>query len=91
VNGSTANIPGKGRVDRTRAVLAVAFLASVCAAVAFGRTLSDESAFFSTHSSQKTIILRIPGELAHTEREIRREQRELLRIQAEITRRLVGK
>jgi hypothetical protein len=87
----TSNIPGKGTVDRRRAVLVVAFLASVCTVIAFGRALSDEAAFFSTHSSQKTLILRIPGELAQTEREIRREQGKLLRIQAQITKRLLGK
>jgi hypothetical protein len=83
-----ARLPSRGKFDRDQAALVLAILASICGVLAFGRTLSSEWAFFSAHSSQKTLILRIPGELARTDREIVREQRELVRIQGEIRARI---
>jgi hypothetical protein len=75
--------------DRTsRVVVWVALVAVVYSAFIFGRTLTAEWDFFSTHTSQKTRILLLPAELAKTEREILREQENLLRIQAEIRSRM---
>jgi hypothetical protein len=79
--------PGK-KTGSTRAFLWIAIMATLYSVVAYGSTRSGEQKYYSEHTLQKTLILRIPGELTQVERNITQAQVDLTHIQAEIRNRL---
>jgi hypothetical protein len=81
-----------GRQDgRTRFLVIVALVAAAYSSVACGYFMAREWNYFQVAAAEKSRLLRLPGMLARTDREIVREQQELGRIQAEITARLAQK
>lgn len=87
-----ANPPLKGNVARGGSWVWMIVLAALFAGAGLLlRTLAREAVFFRTRTEQGTRALLAPGELDSINEKIAREQRELIRVQNEIKRRLDGR
>ncbi len=84
--------PSSLLVSRLRGLLTlVALIAALGTTFFAGFEMASEWTYFAQHTAQKSHLLRLPDRIADTDRALRQEQAELIRIQAEITRRLAGK
>ncbi len=73
---------------RNRLLLGRALAAAVASSFACAYFMSREWEYLRVSAAQKSRLLRLPGILAETDREIVHEQQELVRIQGEIRTRL---
>jgi hypothetical protein len=73
---------------RSRFLVILALVAAAYSSVACAYFMAREWNYFHVAAAEKSRLLRLPGMLAKTDREIVQEQQELGRIQAEITARL---